>query len=234
MYAHIARGDRALGSHIVFAPVLDVFTDARFGRLQEGFGEEPAHAAAFARAAVHGLQGEGVSGGGGGQAGGCWRRALPADKVLAVGKHFVGYGAPEGGMNGAPAALSERGLLEEHPRPWRAFAAAGGSSAMAAHHVALGVPCHASRRLLRGLLRSELGICGPVFSDCNDVGGLVAYRVAHNLSDAASLALEAGVDVDLQCGRGCGRGGRDAELADSGGECGAFRRLSGRGGVTYL
>jgi beta-glucosidase-like glycosyl hydrolase len=57
--------------------------------------------------------------------------SLPAEKVLVVGKHFVGYGATEGGRNGNAATLSERDLIEDHLRPWRAFAAAGGCCAMA-------------------------------------------------------------------------------------------------------
>ena len=227
---------RALGSHLVFAPVLDLFVDGRFGRLQEGFGEDPAHVAAFARAAVLGLQGHG-----GQRAAHAGRRPpppnlprLPAGKVYAVAKHFVGYGASAFGLNGAASLADERSLLEDHLRPWRAFVAAGGAGAMAGHHAALGVPCHANELLLRGVLRTELGLPGPIVSDCNDVGGLVAFRVAPNRTAAAALAMSAGIDLDLQCGRRCPHAvsaasavaaGASATTEGGSSECGAFADL---------
>ena len=264
--AAIAAGARALGSHAVLAPVLDLFVDGRFGRMQEGFGEDPMHVAANARAAVEGLQGGGpapdrtrggrtdgrgarrtdgadaadaapsgrllsdevggVAGGGAVQSGKVssgpvgaapWRRLRP-DKVFAIGKHFLGYGALMGGLNGAASALAERPMLEEHLRPWRSFVAAGGAGAMAGHHTILGIPCHAHRRLLHDLLRGELELWGPIFSDCNDIGGLVGFGVAANHTDAAATAMRAGVDVDLQCGRHCSGG-------DTSADCGAYRAL---------
>ena len=247
----VAASARALGSHAVLAPVLDLFVDPRFGRLQEGFGEDPMHVAAFARAAAIGLQGappaDDAGGGGsssnpkmasrssstrrhgedqsagdggptsrghhGGNANGDGRRGsggarrsvhrLRAGRVYAIAKHFLGYGAVAGGLNGGATTADERSLLEDHLRPWRAFAAAGGAGAMVGHQAALGVPLHAHHSLIRGVLRGKLGLLGPVFSDCNDVGGLVAFGVAANLTAAAVAAMNAGVDVDLQCGRRC-------------------------------
>lgn len=269
----VAAGARALGSHVVLAPVLDLFVDPRFGRLQEGFGEDPMHVAAFARSAAFGLQGapaasgsrsesggralsansksstktsstyghkpkaarlgeDGGSGGGersaeGSGEGAVTRRVgrLRPHRVYAIAKHFVGYGAVAGGLNGGASTADSRSLLEDHLRPWRAFTSAGGAGAMVGHHAALGVPLHANADLIRGVLRSRLALPGPVFSDCNDIGGLVAFRVAANRTAAAAAAMSAGVDVDLQCGRHCpgwqdafGDGSSSRGVSSSGGD----------------
>ena len=258
--AAVSAGVRVLGSHAVLAPVLDLFVDGRFGRMQEGFGEDPMHVAACARAAVGGLQGDVAdisrddggsgsssdsggsgSGGGGGNAlqgassvknSTLWRPLGPR-RVFAVAKHFVAYGALHAGLNGAAASVDRRALLEDHLRPWRAFVDSGGTSAMAGHHVALGVPMHAHGTLLTGVLRRDLGLPGPIWSDCNDVGGLVGFGVVANRSAAAAAAMRAGIDVDLQCGRHCPRpdsGEREhgapptASSLDTD-ECGAFAAL---------
>ena len=253
--AVVAASARALGSHAVLAPVLDLFVDGRFGRMQEGFGEDPMHVAAFARAAAIGLQGprnEGAtrarsassngddkrsgdgrqlgSGRSGKRAPGSGLLRLRPGKVYAIAKHFLGYGAIAGGLNGASFTGDERSLLEDHLRPWRAFVSAGGAGAMVGHHAALGVPCHANAALMRGVLRAKLGLPGPIFSDCNDIGGLVPFRVAANRTAAAAMAMSAGVDVDLQCGRHCPSMDSDdssSSSSDDGesGQCGAFFNL---------
>ena len=97
-----------------------MWTDARFGRLQEGYSENPTLSAAYAIAQTQGLQGT--------QPPGTWDY-FADDRVVALAKHYVAYGAAQGGLNGAPAELTERTLREWYIAPWRAFAQAGGKAA---------------------------------------------------------------------------------------------------------
>lgn len=111
------------------------------------------------------------------------------------------YGAAIGGLNGAPAELSERTLREWYLRPWRAFARAGGKGAMTAHNTVLNRPCHAHPYLVNDIFRTEFGFGdGIIISDCNDIPALVSFRTAVNTSQAAARAIQGGVDWDLQCG----------------------------------
>ena len=178
--------------------------DARFGRLQEGFSENPALTSAYAAAARAGLPGP--------RARRTRRRrrrrrrrrmVLPRPRQARRAReaYYAAYGAALGGLNGAPAELTTRTL---NGCTWRRGARvrrAGGRGAMAAHNTVDGVPCHSNSALINGQLRGALGFGdGIVLSDCNDVPALVDFKVAANLSHAAAKALGAGVDLDLQCG----------------------------------
>ena len=204
--AAIAREARACGIDTAFAPVLNMWIDARFGRLQEGFSENPTLTAAFAVAAVTGLQGT--------QPAGRWAY-FNESKTVALGKHYVAYGAAEGGLNGAPAELSERTLREWYLAPWRAFAAAGGKGVMASHQTVLNQPMHANPYVTNAVLRGELQFGdGIILSDCNDIPALVDFRVAANLSHAAARGIAGGVDLDLQCGANAAYTALPTALAD--------------------
>ena len=76
---------------------------------------------------------------------------------MALAKHYAAYGAALGGLNGAPAELTERTLREVFLKPWRAFAQAGGKGAMTAHNTVLGRPCHAHPYLVNDIFRKEFG-----------------------------------------------------------------------------
>ncbi len=173
---------RAVGAHQALAPVLDVARDPRWGRTEETFGEDPYLVARMGTAYVRGLQGDSLRSG-----------------IAATGKHFVGYGAPEGGLNWAPAPLPRRELLERFVPPFAAaIREAGLASVMNAYHEIDGVPCGASRELLEGLLRTQLGFDGVVVSDYLTLQTLVSYHhVAENESEAARRGLEAGIDLEL-------------------------------------
>lgn len=173
---------RAVGAHQTLAPVLDVARDPRWGRTEETFGEDPYLISRIGVAYVRGLQGDG------------WRRG-----IVATGKHFVGYGVSEGGLNWAPAHIPQRELLEVFVTPFEAaIREAKLGSMMNAYHELDGVPCGASRELFEVLLRGELGFDGVVVSDYSTIPMLMHYhRVATNKAEAASLALEAGLDVEL-------------------------------------
>jgi beta-glucosidase len=173
---------RAMGSHQGLSPVLDVVRDPRWGRTEETYGEDPYLVARMGAAFIRGLQG-----------------ASPAEGVIATAKHFVGYGASEGGLNWAPAHLPPRLLREVYLYPFEvAVREAGLQSVMAGYHELDGIPCHANRELLGDVLRGEWGFSGTVVSDYFAVDQLHSYhRFAEDKRRAAALAVEAGVDVEL-------------------------------------
>jgi beta-glucosidase len=173
---------RAVGAHQALAPVLDVTREPRWGRVEETLGEDPYLVACAGSAFVRGLQADDIGRG-----------------VLATGKHFLAYGVSEGGLNWAPVHLAERELREVFLPPFEAaIKTAGLASIMNAYHELDGVPCGASRWLLTDLLRGELGFDGLVVSDYFAVQMLEDYHhVVSTKAEAARLALEAGIDIEL-------------------------------------
>jgi beta-glucosidase len=186
-----------IGVDVVFAPVVNMMTDPRFGRLQEGYSSNPLLTSHLAVAAVLALQGcEGNA-----TAATCGPKAyLNASGVGALGKHYAAYGASEGGLNGGPAAISNRTLHEVFLRPWKAMAEVGLRACMPSHNTVLDVPAHASKWLIDTTLRGTFGFEGVALSDCNDIGVIYDFRMATNRTAAAALALNAGTTWDLQCG----------------------------------
>ncbi|OFW54299.1 MAG: beta-glucosidase [Actinobacteria bacterium RBG_16_70_17] len=173
---------RAIGAHQGLSPVLDVCRDPRWGRLEETFGEDPYLVARMGAAFVRGLQSDDLSGG-----------------VIATAKHFVGYAASEGGMNWAPGHIPARELREVYLQPFEAVVrAAGLRSVMNGYQELDGVPCAADRGLLTGILRDEWGFDGCVVSDYFSVRQLAEYhRLVADASQAAVVAMTAGIDVEL-------------------------------------
>ncbi|WAH35259.1 glycoside hydrolase family 3 N-terminal domain-containing protein [Alicyclobacillus dauci] len=178
----IRRQMRAAGAHQALAPLLDVTRDPRWGRIEETFGEDPYLVAQMGIGYVKGLQGEELT-----------------DGVIATGKHFVGYGISEGGMNWAPAHIPERELREVYLYPFEAVVRqANLGSIMPGYHELDGIPCHHSRYLLCDLLRNRWGFDGLVVSDYFAVNMLYEYHhVAKDKRQAAQFAVRAGVDVEL-------------------------------------
>jgi beta-glucosidase len=172
----------AVGARQTLAPVLDIARDARWGRCEETYGEDPYLASRIGVAYVKGIQGDDLSKG-----------------VVATGKHFMGYGAPEGGLNWAPCQLPKRELLERILPSFEAAIREGGlASIMNGYEEIDGVPCGASKELLDDLLRGELGFEGTVVADYNTVICLMTYhRVAATRAEAGARSLEAGLDVEL-------------------------------------
>ncbi len=173
---------RAAGAHQGLSPVIDVTRDARWGRVEETYGEDPYLTASMGVAFVRGIQGE------------SWETG-----VLATAKHFVGYGMSEGGMNWAPPHINPRELREVYLHPFEAVVKeANLASIMNASHELDGVPCGSSRWLLTELLREQWGFEGIVVSDYFAIDQLHAYhQVAAGKAEAAALALNAGLDVEL-------------------------------------
>ena len=173
---------RAVGAHQGLAPVLDVCRDPRWGRTEETFGEDPYLVARMGLAFVRGLQGDSL-----------------IDGVIATVKHFVGYGASDGGMNWAPARIPPRELREVYLHPFEAAIRLGAAaSVMNAYNEIDGVLCAADHELLTSLLRGEWGFAGCVVSDYFSIRQLVEYhRLAEDAESGAAMALNAGLDLEL-------------------------------------
>jgi beta-glucosidase len=181
--ADVIRGQmRAVGARHTLAPVLDVARDPRWGRVEETYGEDPYLCGVLGTAYVRGLQTDALSEG-----------------VVCTGKHFLGYGLSEGGMNHAPVQLGPRELREVFAEPFAAaIRDAGLAAVMSAYNSVDGLPCTGSRAILGELLRDELGFDGVVVADYFAVGLLqLAHRTAADKSEAARQALGAGLDVEL-------------------------------------
>ena len=173
---------RAVGAHHALAPVFDVVRDARWGRVEETYGEDPFLITNMGLAYVKGLQTEAIR-----------------DGVVATGKHFAGHGVPEGGLNWAPVHINQRELHEIYLTPFKAAIKLGNiASMMNAYHEWDGVPIGASRDMMIDILRDELGFDGVVVSDYYTLKTLVDYHhVARDKAQAALLGLNAGIDVEL-------------------------------------
>lgn len=178
--AETASELRSLGLHWTFTPNVDVARDARWGRFGETFGEDPYLVSRMGEATVRGFQHNG------------------RNKILACAKHLIAGSEPENGLNGSPMDLSERRLREIFLPPYRAAIDAGVYTVMAAHNELNGVPCHANKKLIEGILRGELGFNGFVVSDWMDIERLYnRHRVARTPKEADFLAVDAGIDMHM-------------------------------------
>jgi beta-xylosidase len=177
MAAAIGRSMRSVGVHQGLAPVLDVGRDPRWGRTEETIGEDPYLVGSVGAGYVRGLQSAGVH---------------------ATLKHFAGYSASRAGRNMAPVSIGPREFGDVILPPFEMAIRAGARAVMPSYTDVDGVPVSGDARLLTRLLRDELGFDGVVVSDYNAVSFLeTQHGVAAGRAEAAALALEAGVDVEL-------------------------------------
>ena len=180
-----AREARASGVHWTFAPMIDIARDPRWGRIVEGAGEDPYLGSVMAAARVKGFQGDDV--------------AAP-DRILACLKHYVAYGAAIGGRDYNSVDMSERLLREVYLPPYKAGVDAEAATVMSAFNLLNGVPTSANKFTINRILRGEWGFDGFIVSDWNSVGELIVHGYAADERDAARLALEATVDMDMMGG----------------------------------
>jgi beta-glucosidase len=186
----IGREIRARGVSLALSPVVDVARDARWGRFEETFGEDPYLAGEMGVAAVEGLQGKGNA------------RKLGPGKVFATLKHLTGHGQPESGTNTGPASISERTLREYFFPPFEQVVKRTGISAvMPSYNEIDGVPSHANTWLLGDVLRGEWKFDGVLVSDYFAISDLQdIHKVVSNKEEAAIRSMAAGVDSDLPNG----------------------------------
>ncbi|OQV12861.1 Periplasmic beta-glucosidase [Hypsibius exemplaris] len=173
---------RSAGVQWTFAPMVDLARDPRWGRVQEGAGEDTFLGGEMAKAQVRGFQGTDYS---------------RNDKIMACAKHFAAYGAAEAGLDYNAVDMSERRLREIYLPPFKAAADAGAGSFMTAYMDLNGVPATANSWLLQTVLREEWQFDGMVVSDFLSVSDLITHGLAANLSEAGRYALNAGVDVEM-------------------------------------
>jgi beta-glucosidase len=170
------------GVALTFAPMLDVSRDPRWGRIVEGPGEDPWVASQIAAAKTRGFQGQDLA---------------DARSLAATAKHFCAYGAVTAGREYASVDVSDRTLREIYLPPFSAAVAEGTAAVMPAFMDIAGAPMTANAPLLQGWLRGDLGFQGVVISDYNAIAELLEHGVAGDVAEAAALALNAGVDIDM-------------------------------------
>jgi beta-glucosidase len=177
-----AREASAAGIDWTFAPMVDLARDPRWGRIAEGFGEDPWLGALDAAASVRGFQGT---------------NCADTNRVVACLKHFVGYGAAEGGRDYNTTEISEFTLWNFYLPQFKAGVDAGALTVMSAFNELSGFPASANHHTLTEILRGEWKFSGFVVSDWESVGELIDHGVAADQYEAARLALTAGVDMEM-------------------------------------
>jgi beta-glucosidase len=172
----------AVGARHALAPVLDVARDPRWGRVEESYGEDPILVGTIGSAYVRGLQNSDLREG-----------------VAATGKHFLGHAMSYGGRNWGPVQLGPRELREVYAEPFATVIRNTGlATIMNSYSSVDGLPCAGSPAILTDLLREELGFTGTVVADYESIIQLMKYhRVAATRGEAGSLALLAGLDMEL-------------------------------------
>ena len=173
------------GVNWTFSPMLDVARDSRWGRIVEGTGEDPFLGECYARAAVKGFQKNGN---------------IADGAMLACAKHFIGYGASEGGRDYNHTEISDYSLQNYYLPAFRAAVDSGVATVMTSFNDINGIPTNGSRKIMTDILRNQLKFNGFVVSDWDAIVQMAKCAgFASNKKDCAKKALEAGVDMDMVC-----------------------------------
>ena len=181
--AHMAaKESRAYGIDWNFAPMIDVARDSRWGRVSEGPGEDTYLGSRFARAKIRGLQNDTSS---------------IHNYVAACTKHYVAYGACEGGRDYNTTSMALSQLYNVYLPTFKAAMEEGAASAMASFNDLNGVPCTVNEFTLRKILKEAYGLEGFVVSDANGIKECVAHGIAADEKDAGIQAVKAGLDMDM-------------------------------------
>lgn len=184
-YHMAATEARRSGTDWAFAPMLDITHDARWGRVAEGYGEDPHLVSVLGAAAVRGYQGD----------------SLDCDhRVAACLKHFVGYGCSEGGRDYTATSISPQAMWDTYLPPFQAAVGAGARTVMSAFNDINGVPATCNRHYLTEVLKQRFGLSNFVVSDWMAVRQLIAQGAAADGREAAALAINAGLDMDMISG----------------------------------
>ena len=181
-YRCIAREASSLGIHWTFAPMLDIVRDPRWGRVIESSGEDPHLSCQFARAVVKGFQGDDAS---------------RPENMLACAKHFVGYGAAEGGRDYDTTEITDNTLHNVYLPPFAAAIKAGVATVMSGFNDLGGTPVSGSKALIQGWLKTDQAFDGMVVSDWGSISDLAYFGVAADEAGSAAQGLDAGVDMAM-------------------------------------
>lgn len=191
--AMAARETRMTGIEWTFSPMIDVARDGRWGRISEGYGEDPYAHAVFCASTVAGYQGQDLS---------------RPDRIAACLKHFAGYGASEAGRDYVYTEISRQTLWDTYLIPYEAGIRAGAATVMSCFNNISGTPGSADHYLLTEVLKERWKHDGFVVSDWGAIQQLRAQGVAADCEQAALKAFSAGLDMDMM--NRC----YDAHLAD--------------------
>lgn len=175
----------AEGIRWTFAPMVDISRDPRWGRIAESCGEDPYLNSVMGVAMVKGFQGDSLN--------------SPASMAACV-KHFVGYGAAEGGRDYNSTKLTENELRNIYLQPFQAACDAGAATYMTSFNDNDGIPCTANKFILRDILRNEWGFDGFVVSDWASVAEMVPHGFVADKKEAALKALLSGVNMEMVSG----------------------------------
>lgn len=179
-----AQEAAASGLHVTFSPMADLCRDPRWGRVMEGTGEDSWLNGEMAAAMVRGYQGQDND---------LTRRG----KLASCLKHFAGYGAPEAGRDYNTVELSERTLRDDYLPAYRRAVEQGTAMVMTSFNTLNRIPSTANRWLMRDVLRKEMGFDGVLISDWAAIQELMVHGIAADEAEAATLAMKAGVDIDM-------------------------------------
>lgn len=181
-YRDIAEEAKAEGIHWTFSPMLDMCHDPRWGRMVEGPGEDPFVGASLARAAIKGFQGDDLS---------------DPKSIAACAKHYIGYGASEGGRDYHRAEISDISLQNYYLPAFRAAVDAGVATVMSSFNDINGIPVASSKKYLDDILRGQLGFDGFVVSDWGSVSNAIRMGYIEDRRECAKIGLIAGNEIDM-------------------------------------
>lgn len=181
--SHIAAIEaRSKGVTWTFSPMIDVAHDPRWGRVAEGYGEDPLLTSLFGIAAINGYQGNNIA---------------DNDRIAACAKHFAAYGAAEAGREYNSVSISEQDLRNIYLPPFKAAVNAGVATFMCSFNEINGVPSSGNKLLLTDLLRNEWDFNGFVVSDWTSIPEMINHGFANDESECALIAAKAGVDMEM-------------------------------------
>lgn len=175
----------AEGLNWTFAPMVDIARDPRWGRVSEGAGEDVYLGSKIAAARIKGFQGKGFG---------------DVNAVMSCVKHFAGYGASQAGRDYHTVDISENELRYTYLPPFKAALDAGAATFMTSFNELFGVPVTGSKFLLKNILHDEWGFRGFVVTDYTSITEMIPHGFAKDEAHAAELAMNAGVDMDMQSG----------------------------------
>ena len=177
-----ARVARLAGLDWTFSPMIDVARDPRWGRVSEGYGEDPYTNGVFAVASVKGYQGNNLADG---------------EHIAACLKHYIGYGASEAGRDYVYTEISPQTLWDTYMLPYEMGVKAGAVTLMSGFHDISGVPASANHYTMREVLKGRWSHDGFVVSDWGSIVQLISQGAAEDLKEASEIAIMAGVDMDM-------------------------------------
>ncbi|MDR0667917.1 MAG: glycoside hydrolase family 3 C-terminal domain-containing protein [Prevotellaceae bacterium] len=174
---------RSVGVRWTFAPMLDIARDARWGRIAEGFGEDPYLVAQLGAASIQGFQSDG--------------RLSDEQAIAACAKHFAGYGAAEGGRDYNSANIPPLLWRNVYLKPFEQAVDAGVATVMTSFNDNDGIPSSGNEDLVKNTLRDEWHFNGFVVSDWTSMAEMIAHGVAKDMKDVALISIKAGVDMEM-------------------------------------